>query len=332
MDLANYRKFLENLKLPEEKVLQAVDTIDRFVQFYSTRGKSLDTLTTDDVHAFGEDLITAGQNDHNRFAFLYYYGVFLKNDVLIVGSMETLDGEEMFPNLSKQLIEHYGQDFRDEIFEDIPEFPLGLYPKKKPAILKQVVSRIINRLGNEKSIAFFKPGLRDPYPQSYVKAKEDFDKLNNLDEFLKLKHQSLVETLEKHFNEGTLFFTQKVDQSSLDFVKSDQRISAGIREGNKIMMYKIPYMTVEALKATNPRERNYYVCHNPLIREALLKEDQPVNPIFCNCSGGFIKNFWEAMFEESVEVEFLSSVMTGDQFCRFAVHIPEKIMQSQNLQ
>ena len=241
--------------------------------------------------------------------------------------METLDGREMFPNLSKQLIEKFGQEFRDEIFTGVELPPLGLHPKKKPAIIKILVNRIIEKLGPEKSVEFFKPGLRDKYPDSYVKGRETFQKSQNIDKLLKIKHQALVDNLTKHYEANTLFFAQPVTKEVLEFVKNDQKISAGIREGNKILMKKIPCMTSMALSETDKRKRNYYVCHNPMIREALLEEDRPIDPIFCNCSGGFIKNYWESVLECPVDVELFDSVIKGGKFCEFAIHLPPKIVE-----
>ncbi len=76
-------------------------------------------------------------------------------------------------------------------------------------------------------------------------------------------------------------------------------------------MKKIPCMTSMALSETDKRKRNYYVCHNPMIREALLEEDNPIDPIFCNSSGGFIKNYWEGVLECPIDVELLDSVIKG---------------------
>ncbi len=169
--------------------------------------------------------------------------------------------------------------------------------------------------------------MSDKYPESYVKGREVFQKSQNLHELLKFKHQTLVDNLTKHYEENTLFFTQPVTKEVLEFVKNDQKISAGIREGNRILMKKIPCMTKMALSEADTRKRNYYVCHNPMIREALLEEDRPIDPIFCNCSGGFIKNYWEGVLECPVDVELLDSVIMGGKFCEFAIHLPPKFVE-----
>jgi hypothetical protein len=324
MTLNGYKDFLEQEKISQEKITPALTIIDQFKSFLHEIGSDLTAITYDNVHDFSTKMIQEKINTYQNFVYILYFGYYLNNHDIVNAIMEAIDGREMFPNLSKQLIDKFGQEFHDEILAGVELPPLGLHPKKKPAIIKKLVSRIIGKLGPEKSIEFFKPGLRNKYPDSYVKGRETFKKSQDIDKLLKIKHQTLVDNLTKHYEANTLFFAQPITKDVLEFVKNDQKISAGIREGNRIIMKKIPCMTKMALSETETRKRNYYVCHNPMIREALLEEDQPIDPIFCNCSGGFIKNYWEGVLECPVDVELLDSVIMGGKFCEFAIHLPTK--------
>jgi len=193
-------------------------------------GLDLTSITYDNVHDFSTKLIQEKNNTYQNFVYILYFGYYLNNHDIINAIMETIDGREMFPNLSKQLNEKFGQEFHDEIFTGIELPPLGLHPKKKTTIIKKLVTLIIGKLGPKKSIEFFKPGLRDKYPDSYVKARETFKKSQNVDELLKLKHQTLVDNLTTHYEANSLFFAQPVTKEVLEFVKNDQKISADIRE------------------------------------------------------------------------------------------------------
>ncbi|MHA1474688.1 MAG: hypothetical protein ACTSQ5_05830 [Promethearchaeota archaeon] len=327
MTLNGFKDFLEQKNTSMEKITNALTIIEQFESFLHKIGSDLTTITYDNVYDFSTKLIQENINTYQNFVYVLYFGYYLNNHDIVNAIMETLDGREMFPNLSKQLIEKFGQEFHDNIFSGIELPPLGLPPKKKPEIIKKLVSRIIEKLGPEKSIEFFKPGLRNKYPDSYVKGRDSFRKSQNIDELLKIKHQTLVDNLTKHYEANTLFFAQPVTSEVLEFVKNDQKIGAGIRKGNKILMKKIPCMTSMALSETDNRKRNYYVCHNPMIREALLEEDNPIDPIFCNCSGGFIKNYWEGVLECPIDVELLDSVIKGDKFCEFVIHLPAEIVE-----
>ena len=327
MTLNGFKDFLEQNNFSADKITNAITIIEKLKNFLDEIGSDLTKITYDNVHDFSARMIQEKTNKYLNYIYILYFGRYLKNNDIIIAAMDTIDGGEMFPNLSKQLVEKFGQEFHDEIFNGVEIPSLGLHPKKKPAITKILISRIIEKLGSKRSIEFFKPGLRDKYPDSYGKGHEMFQKSHDIDELLKFKHQTLVDNLAKNYEGNSLFFTQPVTKEVLEFVKNDQTISAGIREGNKIMMTKIPYMTSRVLSETDTRKRNYYVCHNPMIREALLEEDQPIDPIFCNCSGGFIKNYWEAVLECPVDVELLDSVIMGGKFCEFAIHLPAEIVE-----
>ncbi len=327
MTLDGYKDYLVQKGVSPEDVDNALIFMTKFERHLLVGGSDLSALSYDLVQNFATKMIQDKINTYDNFVFILYFGYYLNHHGVITAAMEAIDGGEMFPNLSKQLVEKFGQNFHDEIFQGIDLPPMGMHPKKKPAICKTLVNRIIEKLGREKSIAFFKRGLRNKYPQSYKKAHETYQKIQNIDEMLKIKHQTLVDNLTKHYSANTLFFLQPVTKEVLEFVKNDQTISAGIREGTKIIMKKIPYMTHKALSETNTRKHNYSVCHNPMIREALLDEDQPIDPIFCQFCGGFMKNYWEAVLDCTVDVELLDSVMKGGQFCEFAIHLPPEIVE-----
>ncbi|MHA1521322.1 MAG: DUF6144 family protein [Promethearchaeota archaeon] len=327
MAVTTFEDYLKTKKLADDKISAAIEMVQELSEFLQKSNRELDQMEFGDIHRYSAYLIEKQTNLYMNYVYILYYGYFRNNHKIVEPIMELLDGAEMFPNFAKQLEEWYGKDVRSEIFQEIDMPPLGLHPKKRPDIIKILVARVIDKFGPGESIRFFKVGLRDKYPQSYKKPKEDLAKLKDIDKFLKLKHQNFVKTIEKHFHENTLFFSQPIDENVINFVKEDQMISAGIRDGNTIVMKKIPYKALPALKETDIRKKRYYICHNPLIREALLTEDQPISPIFCNCSGGFMKNFWEAMFDCSVDVELLESVIIGDEVCKFAIHIPENIIE-----
>lgn len=258
MSLDKYQTFLEKKNLDSEKVSKAMILIEKFSSFLKTKGTSLESVGSDDLHHFSELLIEQKENIYINFVSLLYFGYFTHNEDLIIAVMETLDGWEMFPNFEKQLLERYGKEVRDEIFGEISLPPPGIHPKKKPLIIKTLVSRFIDKFGPDESVKFFKIGLRDKYPDSYKNPKKRYDEIMNIDDYLKVKHQNLCETLTIHYQENSLFFTQPVDEQVLEFVKNDQQISAGIREGNKILMYKIPYMTSQALKETDRKKRGVW--------------------------------------------------------------------------
>lgn len=44
------------------------------------------------------------------------------------------------------------------------------------------------------------------------------------------------------------------------------------------------------------------------------------SPTYCYCSCGWFRQLFEAVFERSVRVELLGSIIQGDPCCRFKIH------------
>ncbi|MHA2271367.1 MAG: hypothetical protein ACXACI_05855 [Candidatus Hodarchaeales archaeon] len=330
MVLDEFKEYLKERELNMDQIKAVVDIVKEFSQFLADHDKSIDNAVYDDLFAFSADLIEKKKNSFDNYVGVLRYGHFKKNNEVIIASMEILDGSEIFENFSKRLTEEFGSDIRDRIFGDLEVPPLGLHPQKKPEITKQLIERFLAEADREDCIEFLAQGLRDKYTESYRRPRELFLEAGNIDKFLKAKHQNFVKTLEKHLQEKTLFFTQEVDEQVIDYVKSDQTIEAGVRKGDQVIISKIPYMTKQYLAATDETNRRYYYCHCPVFREALQEEAQPVDPIFCHCSGGYYKNFWEAVLEQPVKVDLRESILLGNDVCKFALTLPPGFLDEES--
>ncbi|UCG01623.1 MAG: hypothetical protein JSW11_18685 [Candidatus Heimdallarchaeota archaeon] len=326
MDLEGFEAFLQERKLDMEKITEAVGVIQEFSKFVSN---SIDNATYNDFQDFSAYLIKNYKNTWDNYIHILRYGYFKKNNLLIIASMEVIDGGEVIQNFSQRLIDEFGEDIRNEIFGELEVPPLGIHPKRKPAITKELIKKFLQKVDRNKCAEFLASGLRNKYPDSYKSAQAKFLKAKNIDEFLEIKRQDFINTLKTHYEEETLFFTQEINEQVLEYVKGQEGMTeAGIREGNKVIMTKIPYMTIQYLNATDEQEKRYYYCHCPWVREALLEENQPVDPVFCNCSGGYYKNFWEAVLDQPVKVELLESVLKGNPTCKFALHLPQEVIDA----
>jgi hypothetical protein len=328
MDFDDFKKFLQKRKIEDDKIASSIAIVEEFNEYLSEYNRSAENAIYDDVHNFSTYLIESNRNIFDNYVGLLRFGQFTKNNQLTIASMENIDGSEVMVNFSRRLIDEFGEETRNKIFDDIEVPPMGLHPMKKPKVTKKLIERFLTEVDHEKCANFLANGLRGKYTASYKPAREKFLKAENIDEFLKIKRQDFIDTLTNHLEEGTLFFTQEIDEEVLEYVKNQQGMTeAGIREGNKVLITKIPYMTQQYLNETDEKKKRYYYCHCPWVREALLEEDQPVDPIFCNCSGGYYKNFWEAVLDQPVQVELLESVIMGDKVCKFAFQLPQEFVE-----
>jgi hypothetical protein len=327
MDLEGFEVYLQERKLDMEKITEAVAIIQEFSKFTS---KSIDDASYDDFQDFSAFLIKNSKNTWDNYINILRYGYFKGNNLLIIASMEVIDGGEVMMNFSQRLIDEFGEDVRNEIFGELKVPSLGIHPKRKPTITKELIDRFIKNIDRNKCAEFLSAGLRDKYTDSYKPARERYLKAKDIDKFLNIQRADFLNTLKTHYEEKTLFFTQEIDEEVLEYIKSQKGMTeAGIRDGNKVIMTKIPYMTKQYLNTTDEQEKKYYYCHCPWVRESLLDENQtPPDPVFCNCSGGYYKNFWEAVLDQPVKVELLESVLKGDSVCKFALHLPQDIVDA----
>ena len=97
-----------------------------------------------------------------------------------------------------------------------------------------------------------------------------------------------------------------------------------MRVGNVLYEAKIPYMAVEYVRETDPKKRAYFYCHCPWARGSLQKGEKKVSPAFCACSAAFHRKPYEVIFGRTLESEVLETVLAGDPWCKFAIHLPQE--------
>ena len=332
MSLSQYKDFLTEYKVKTPQIEIAMKIMMKFEEFMKRRGRGEEKISYEDIQSFSESLLQKKENLYDNYLGILRYGYFTKNNEIIIAIMEIIDGSEVIANMSKRLKEELGEEVRNKVFKGIEVPPLGLSPTLKPEITKKLIDRLIEELGKSKCEAFLAKGLRNKYTESYKAPRERYLESKNIDEFLEKQNVEFIKNLTKHMEEGSLFFTQKITPEVIEYIKSQEGMTeAGKREGEKVFMTKIPYDTKNYLSETNPKKKKYYYCHCPWMREALLKEEKPVDAIWCNCSGGYYKNFWEAVLDQPVTIELLESVIKGDDVCKFALHIPRGILQEKNI-
>ncbi len=94
------------------------------------------------------------------------------------------------------------------------------------------------------------------------------------------------------------------------------------REGNVIYITKVPYSPRKYEAATTDEERRLAYCHCGLVKNSREK----ISPTFCCCSGGWVKQLWEGVLEQPVEVWLHESILKGNDQCTHAVRIPSNLL------
>jgi hypothetical protein len=327
MDEEGFRRYLEKNKIEKHTLEASISSVREFDDFLKKKGNIIDTASKEDFYEYSDHLISQEQNTFEPYVSILRYASFINNNDLYVGAMEVLDGREVMENLSNRLREEFGEDFRNKIFENISLPPLGLHPKKKPEYTKKLIPRLQETLGDKRCAEFLNQGLRDRYEQSRKPDREKFLKSKDIDEFLRNRRHEYIKELEEHHKKESLYFTQEITREVLEFIKNDSLIGVGLREGDRIIVKKIPHMAKEYLAEPDEQKKKYFYCHCPWVKEALLESEQPIPPVFCNCSAGYYKAYWEIVLDQPIEVDVVESILDGGDVCTFAVHLPKDIVE-----
>ena len=157
-------------------------------------------------------------------------------------------------------------------------------------------------------------------------AREKFLQYNDIDLFAEAVYQDSIDILQQCAETKKLFYGQPITHKTLTYLKSIDDLFYGKREGNIITATAIPYMTENYLHAKDDRIKRYNACHCQFARESILT-DKPVSETLCYCSLGHTKVFWETALDAKLEGDVLQSALKGDVFCKFAIYLPNSVIE-----
>ena len=326
MDQEAFEKYMLANNIKQEQASNFIARLLEFLEFLKKDGIGMGSIPEGKIVQYTE--ILTNKNEETILDFLraiINYANFTKKYDYIIEVIDIVEGYNAMDNLYARVAEHFDEEIRDEIFKDITIPALGIHPDKKPDFTKEIMKRMEERIGEEKTIELLSPCLHGRPVEPIKKDREDFLKLKNIDKFLELKKKEFIERLQKHRDEGTLEYAQYVDDEVIEYVKNSRTITPGIREGDKIFVTKIPYQMQKFLNTEDERMKRYFSCYCAWVRGAIKKgEERDISKNFCHCSAGFFKQYWDIIFDQSVKVEPIETPLTGALECKFAVHIPQE--------
>jgi hypothetical protein len=202
-----------------------------------------------------------------------------------------------FQRFSESLYLRAGRDIGEIVAEGWECVPAGSSKRAKEERTMWIKSAMekIDNLCDEKTRNQI---LIDTCPHSYPKnrikeMRAEFKRLGNLDDLLELMWK------DTSWRGGSFY----------DYP---------IRKDNMIHITKVPYNPKAYKNAVTEEDKRRTYCHCSLVKGS--KEE--ISSTFCCCSGGWVKQLWEGIFEQPVEVELYESLLKGDKQCTHAVRIP----------
>jgi hypothetical protein len=320
MDEKGFREFLKKRKYPEE-------TIDSYVKGVKKAGDYFGSEIVDiDVNRFKEYvkyLLDTGENSEENLVglarYVYYKG--MKTQWIYFSTI--LGGREVFPSIEERLEELTDKKTAEKIFSKVEVPRLGEGPDKYPKATKQLMEQFESELPHEVYKRVLAGNHHRMPLEWFEKHRQALEEIGDIDVWLKQMHDAAVAEQDEYCRENKIWFEQVITPEVVEYVRKNQEVLAGVRNGDWIYNTKYPYSPAAYIVETNPEEKKYLMCHCVLAREA-VKSGLEIPMEWCYCSAGYGKLRYDVAFGEDTEVEVIESVFSGSDKCRFKIKIPEK--------
>lgn len=202
--------------------------------------------------------------------------------------------------LARGLERVLGQEMRDVVMQGSETLSIASHPEDRFLWVKAMLERL-DGLADEQQKYDILSGCAHVFPPGQVaKLKAVFD------EAYAQIHDGL----------------QAVD-AVLDFMERDPGWGERpTRAGHTLYAAKGPRDPQAYAVAKTDLERRSAYCFCPLVRHQL---DQGMPVAFCYCGSGWYRRQFEGAIGRPVTIEIVTSVLRGDDVCRFAIHLPEDL-------
>lgn len=319
MDIQQFTTFMQGRKITDELRSKVIETVTRFKNYTEQPEKP-------DYHLlakqFSKDFIAGQEDAASQVLALAYYFLSIRDEEMIAYFMTTLGIQEVIESQKERMTDIVGEQKTHKVFEDL-NFPLlGTPYEEYLETIQSYLANMQKELSREECETVLTGNHHKIPLEIYDDYVKRFEETKNLDLVLQEKHNTLVKTLQEHCDTGRLWYEQFITQPVVDFVKDNQEIQTGVREGNIIYIQKIPYSPDAWFKETDPDKKRHLACHCPFVRNAIAEEEK-VPSLWCYCTAGFESVMFNRLFNQELKVKVLKSVLDKDQICRFAIYLPE---------
>lgn len=207
---------------------------------------------------------------------------------------------------------------------DLPDIDAGEeFSSENMQIFIERLNNLVDDKTANQVLSKVRHGLK---PSQCSWAREKFLEIGDLDQFIQAQYEDTLANFSKLNAEGKDFYGDPITDEVLAFIIENKSMLSGIRTGNKLLCRAFPANMSKYLQATDHRMKRYYACHCPYAKESILS-DKTVSSTLCYCSLGHMMNFWEAVFDQKLEGNVVSSVLAGDLYCEYEIEIPTEVIK-----
>lgn len=318
-----FEGYLESIGNDSAEARRMGSMASEFMGYLEEKGLDLEKCELINLKDYLSVLIARGENSKQRLLSIARYCYFHHRYDLYIYMATILNSYDILPLMEKRMGEMFGRNRQETVFYGFVQPPLGTDPDEYAPIVSRIIDRMESELSEEQCRALLSWNYHGIPKEAFAEKRARYLEADSLDEFLAREHELLIEELQECMSTGRPWHEQMVTQDLIDHVTAEQRVVVGMREGDRIIVEKVPFDPPRYYPEGSLIMRRYYYCHCPLVRSSIRKGWPKVSPTFCYCSASFLKAAWDAIFDRPVEVEVLKSVLGGSSKCLFSVKIPE---------
>ncbi len=320
MKYQELQSFYQEKKLKNPDFEQTVSIIKSIELAMNQPLEDFSVKTLDDaISIFYE----TGKTDVEFFICIMRYMRMIKHHELFIRLTQYTGGIDVIESILERLVTLHGEALKNKIINQLTLPQLGMKPEKI-IFFTSAFMTTLHQFFSPEEIKTILTGNNHQIPiSSFESDKVLYESSETLEEFLRLKHQNMIEILSKHAKENKVWFEQHITEDVVRYIASDQELLSARLIDDTLMMRKIPYNVEEYLKTKDPLQKRYLSCHCPFAREAILNPKADISPLWCYCSAGFEKLPFETVLNHPLKIRVLKSVLNGDEECRFAISLKD---------
>ncbi len=325
MDADLLKKLYAERKIDSETTERAVRSVSEFEGYLGRSGISLSNARESDIRSYLSNRPHGNAVTTEELLAIGRYCYLVRNNEIYIYIVRILYNGGLYDTLSERIAEIAGEDVRKTVFSGISIPPEGSPPEAYPGTTGAILFSLMNTIPEDLCRKALTVNLHGIPAAAFADAAKRFAEEPDIDKFLREHHARAVAVLEEHAGSGEIWYEQVITPEVVNFVRANQEILSAVREGHTLYATKIPYDPDGFLRERDPDRKRYLACHCPLARESLASGRSDIPGIWCYCSAGYEKVLFDTLFGEPAEVTVLETLLNGDDRCRFAITIPEKV-------
>jgi hypothetical protein len=322
MKKVRYSEFLKKRELEDVLIEKAIADVEELEAYLEKSSVSLDDCSAEDLKLFIGLLIKDKKNSLERLVNLARYFYVVQRIDLYRYFLGILGGDGVINSIARRTTQFTDAETKEHIFSGIVFPPLGSPIEDYPIVMQKFVKRMQALLPNGLLKKILAGNHHDISHERFRKEKEILGQFHgDLDAYLVDYHQRRVSEIEHYCKEGKIWYEQIITPQTVDYVRNNPEILGGVRKEDRVYITRIPYEPQNYFDAVDPDLKRYYTCSCPFVRTSLLSNEHAVIPEWCYCSGGFVKQLFDVLFDRDLPIEVLETPFKGDLRCRFAIDI-----------